>query len=86
MEKEEASLSEKVVPASLAEYQALLEDAKVKQAAGAFAEFEQLHVIDVTGRDPAGRTIIVVVASRVPVKKLNMVRSVLLVVPMLTRM
>jgi hypothetical protein len=58
------------VPAdkSAQEYAALLERSKGRD----FSEFEQLHILDITGHDPLGRPIVVFVASRLPAKSLNM--------------
>jgi hypothetical protein len=50
------------------EYSALLDKARHRD----WSEWERLQIIDVTGRDPVGRTVVVLVASRLPAKKLNM--------------
>ncbi len=51
-----------------AEYAALLEKGRTRD----FGEFERLHIVDITGKDPLGRPVVVFVASRLPAKKLNM--------------
>ena len=50
------------------EYAALLEKGRGRD----WSELESLHVLDVTGKDPVGRPVVVFVASRLPAKTLNM--------------
>ena len=50
------------------EYAALLEKTRQRD----WSEYERLQIVDVTGRDPLGRPVVVFVASRLPAKTLNM--------------
>ncbi len=51
-----------------AEYAALVEKGRQRD----WSEWERLQIVDITGKDPLGRPVVVFVASRLPAKKLNM--------------